>query len=347
MKKIFEEAALGRLRLKNRLVRSATWEGLADGEGRLTQPLLDGCAAVARGGAGCFIAGFTSVSALDPGFGGMARLSSARHVQGFRRLAEICHAEGCAALVQLALSECVLARNGGAMRGMDPGELGKADLQAVEDLFAAGAQRACEAGLDGVQIHAAHGFFLSRFISPAWNMRTDAFGGSPENRGRILAGIVRAVRREAPSLHVSMKINCSDFTPGGLEPADSLAICRLCAESGLESVEVSGAGTSVPGIRAGRDEAYFKDFALVLAEQVDIPVILVGGHRSPASMEAVLNEGNIAFLSLSRPLIREPDLPARWQAGDASPAACISCNACYRTPGHQCIFRLGKGSLGR
>ena len=347
MKKIFEEAALGRLRLKNRLVRSATWEGLADGEGRLTQPLLDGCAAVARGGAGCFIAGFTSVSALDPGFGGMARLSSARHVQGFRRLAEICHAEGCAALVQLALSECVLARNGGAMRGMDPGELGKADLQAVEDLFAAGAQRACEAGLDGVQIHAAHGFFLSRFISPAWNMRTDAFGGSPENRGRILAGIVRAVRREAPSLHVSMKINCSDFMPGGLEPADSLAICRLCAESGLESVEVSGAGTSVPGIRAGRDEAYFKDFALVLAEQVDIPVILVGGHRSPASMEAVLNEGNIAFLSLSRPLIREPDLPARWQAGDASPAACISCNACYRTPGHQCIFRLGKGSLGR
>ena len=347
MKKIFEEAALGRLRLKNRLVRSATWEGLADGEGRLTQPLLDGCAAVARGGAGCFIAGFTSVSALDPGFGGMARLSSARHVQGFRRLAEICHAEGCAALVQLALSECVLARNGGAMRGMDPGELGKADLQAVEDLFAAGAQRACEAGLDGVQIHAAHGFFLSRFISPAWNMRTDAFGGSPENRGRILAGIVRAVRREAPSLHVSMKINCSDFTPGGLEPADSLAICRLCAESGLESVEVSGAGTSVPGIRAGRDEACFKDFALVLAEQVDIPVILVGGHRSPASMEAVLNEGNIAFLSLSRPLIREPDLPARWQAGDASPAACISCNACYRTPGHQCIFRLGKGSLGR
>ena len=122
-----------------------------------------------------------SHSTLSTNWEACARLSSARHVQGFRRLAEICHAEGCAALVQLALSECVLARNGGAMRGMDPGELGKADLQAVEDLFAAGAQRACEAGLDGVQIHAAHGFFLSRFISPAWNMRTDAFGGSPEN----------------------------------------------------------------------------------------------------------------------------------------------------------------------
>jgi len=347
MKKLFEEVRLGRLRLKNRLVRSATWEALADGEGRLTRPLLDGCAAVARGGAGCFVAGFTSVSDLDPGFGGMARLSGAAHVPGFRRLAEICHAEGCAALVQLALSECVLERAGVAGRGMEPGDLGEADLQAVAELFAAAAGRACEAGLDGVQIHAAHGFFLSRFISPAWNRRTDAFGGSPENRGRLLASIVRAVRREAPSLHVSMKINCSDFMPGGLEPADSLAICRLCAESGLESVEVSGAGTSVPGIRAGRDEAYFKDFALVLAEQVDIPVILVGGHRSPVCMEAALNEGNIAFLSLSRPLIREPDLPRRWQAGDAAPAACISCNACYRTPGHRCIFTLNKGSQER
>ena len=144
-----------------------------------------------------------------------------------------------------------------------------------------------------------------------------------------------------------MKINCSDFMPGGFEPADNLAICRQCAESGLESFEVSGNGTSVPGICAGRDEAYFKDFALVLAEQVDIATILVGGHRSPACMESVLNEGRIACLSLSRPLIREPDLPKRWQAGDATPAACISCNACYRTPGHQCIFTLRKGRLER
>ena len=164
MKKLFEEVRLGRLRLKNRLVRSATWEALADGEGRLTRPLLDGCAAVARGGAGCFVAGFTSVSDLDPGFGGMARLSGAAHVPGFRRLAEICHAEGCVALVQLALSECVLERAGVAGRGMEPGDLGEADLQAVAELFAAAAGRACAAGLDGVQIHAAHGFLSFAFF---------------------------------------------------------------------------------------------------------------------------------------------------------------------------------------
>ena len=343
MKKLFEEVQLGRLRLKNRLVRSATWEALADGKGRLTQPLLDACAAIARGGVGCLVTGFTSVSDLDPGFGGMAKLSRADHVQGFRRLADICHAEDCAVLVQLALSECIIKRDCGTGGGKEPDDLDEADLQTVVELFTVAARRACEVGLDGVHIHAAHGFFLSRFLSPAWNRREDAFGGSPKNRGRLVANIVRAVRREAPSLHVSIKINCSDFMPGGLEPSDSLAICQLCAENGVESIEVSGNGTSVTGIRAGRDEAYFKDFALLLAEQVDIPVILVGGHRSPACMRSVLNEGRIACLSLSRPLIREPDLPRRWQAGDSTPAACISCNACYRTPGHQCIFTLRHG----
>ncbi|MCR4666935.1 MAG: NADH:flavin oxidoreductase [Desulfovibrio sp.] len=347
MKILFEKAALGRLFLKNRLVRSATWEGLADGKGCLTRPLLDECEAIVRGGVGCFVAGFTSVSDLDPGFGGMARLSGAVHVAGFRRLAEICHNAGCAAIVQLALSEFSREKNGGIQCGLEPCELSEADLQTVESLFVAAAERACEAGLDGVQIHAAHGFFLSRFISPAWNRRTDAFGGSPENRGRLLAHIVHAIRTVSPSLHVSMKVNSSDFTPGGLEPAESLAICKLCAESGLESVEVSGNGTSVPGIRAGVNEAYFKDFALLLAEQVEIPVILVGGHRSPACMEAVLNEGNIGFLSMSRPLIREPDLPRRWQAGDSASAACISCNSCYHTPGHQCVFTLKEGGKGR
>ena len=135
-----------------------------------------------------------------------------------------------------------------------------------------------------------------------------------------------------------MKINCSDFMLGGLTPSDSLFICKQCVSLGLDSIEVSGAGTSVPRIKPGVNEAYFQDFALALAEEVNIPVILVGGHRSAEHMEAVLNKGKIEFLSLSRPLIREPDLPNRWRSGDNAPAKCVSCNMCYRTPSHQCVF---------
>lgn len=127
---------------------------------------------------------------------------------------------------------------------------------------------------------------------------------------------------------------------GGLRPEDSLVICQMLANAGIEAIEVSGNGTSVAGIRAGVNEAYFKDFALTLADTVNIPVILVGGHRSIENMEQILNEGKIEFLSLSRPLVREPNLPLRWQNGDTSPAKCVSCNMCYQTPGHECVFRL-------
>ena len=136
-----------------------------------------------------------------------------------------------------------------------------------------------------------------------------------------------------------MKINSSDFIYGGLDENGSMRICLACAPY-LDSIEVSGNGTSVGGIKAGVNEAYFKRFALALAEKTDIPVILVGGHRSIDNMNNVLNEGKIEYLSLSRPLIREPDLIERWQSGDCSPAKCVSCNMCYRTPAHKCIFRL-------
>ena len=117
------------------------------------------------------------------------------------------------------------------------------------------------------------------------------------------------------------------------------AVCRACVDF-LDSIEVSGNGTSVSGIKAGVNEAYFKRFALALAEKVDVPVILVGGHRSIDNMNAVLNEGRIEYLSMSRPLVCEPDLINRWESGDTSPSKCVSCNMCYSTPGHRCVFNL-------
>lgn len=135
-----------------------------------------------------------------------------------------------------------------------------------------------------------------------------------------------------------MKVNCSDFTPGDLTPMDSLIACQIAASAGLNSIEVSGNYTSRPNIRPMVNEAYFLDFALELEKAVDIPIILVGGHRSMENMNRLLKETPIKYFSLSRPLIREPNLPSRWQAGDTKPATCISCNACYNTYAHKCIF---------
>ena len=336
MKQLMEPLDLHGLSLRSRLVRSATWEGMAPESGEVTPKLVDVYAELAAGGVGVIITGFTSVAANDRYFGGMVRLCDNGLISGHTELVQAVHAHGVPVIAQLALGG--YWRADGTMA--EPDEMDGGDIAQVVGWFADAARRAREAGYDGVQIHLAHFFFLSRFVSPAHNHRTDAYGGSNENRARIALEILAAIRSAAPSLHVSAKVNCSDFTVGGLEPKDSLEIGRLLDAAGIDSIEVSGNGTSVGGIRAGQDEGYFLDFAAHLAEAVHTPVICVGGWRSVESMQAALDATQVAALSLSRPLVREPDLPARWSGGDTSPSACVSCNACYNTPGHMCIFRL-------
>ena len=339
MKKIFEEVALPRLRLKNRLVRSATWEDLAGPDGCTTGEILDIYSELAQGGVGAIITGFTSVTDLDRYFSGMMRLSNDRLIPQYRQLVEVIHAKNCAVLAQLAQGAYYRSEEDGRVSQVEPDDMSQADIQHTIAHFAAAAHRADLAGFDGVQIHAAHFFFLSRFISPAVNHRRDEYGCSNENGGRILLEILHAIRTAAPRLHISVKINSQDFIPQGLDEYGSMAICLQLAAAGIDSIEVSGNGTSVAGIRPHRSEAYFADFAARLADVIGVPVILVGGLRSLDVMERLLNSTNIELFSLSRPLLCEPDLPERLRIGAATESRCISCNRCYSSYGHKCVFR--------
>lgn len=343
MKKVFEQVKLGELTLKNRMVRSATWEAMADRGGHIPDELYKLYEELAQGGVGAIITGFTSVSDNAHLFGGTVRLSNDGLIDEHKKLTDICHKYNCPVIVQLALGEYNREENGRLIRNLDIDDMNEKDIKTVIEWFVNAAGRAAEAGYDGVQIHAAHFFLLSRFISPACNHRTDEYGGSTEKRSQIILDILKEIKKKWQHLHVTLKINSNDFTHGGLSAEESLLICKMCEKAGIDSIEVSGNGTSVSGIIAGKNEAYFKKFAIKLAEFVDIPVILVGGHRSLESMEAVLNEGKIEILSLSRPLVREPDLPNRWNDGDITPSKCVSCNMCYQTPGHKCIFNLREG----
>lgn len=326
MKKIFDEVELNSLKLKNRLVRSATWEGMADSAGRIPKELYDVYVNLAKGGVGLIITGFTSVYDDDHLFYGIVRLSNDKLIDEHKKLTEIVHKENSKIFVQLALGEYKM---------LEPDDLTIDDIKSIEKLFLDAAKRAKLAGYDGVQIHAAHNFYLSKFISPAYNHRTDEYKGGDS---KILVDIVRGIRKEIGNIHISIKINSDDFIPRGLTKVQSMKICKDLINEGIDSIEVSGNGTSVAGIRAGVNEAYFKDFAIELANDKNANVILVGGHRSIENMEKVLNESNIKCLSLSRPFIREPNLIKRWQGGDLSPSKCISCNKCYYTKNHKCVF---------
>ena len=207
--------------------------------------------------------------------------------------------------------------------------------------FGDAARRAEQAGYDGVQIHAAHFFYLSRFISPLFNHRTDRYGGA-----NILPAILSDMRsKTSADFLITIKINSTDEYPGGMTEEDFIAACKLlcCRRDacgpGVDAIEVSANGTSRQGIRAGVNEGSFLHAAARLADEVDVPVALVGGLRSLEFIDHVLNTTKIEYISLSRPLVREPALIRRWQQGDTHPSLCVSCNSCYRTAGHQCVFQ--------
>ena len=332
-KKIFEPLKLNNLTLKNRLLRSATWEGIAALDGSIDERIYSIYEEVSQGGVGGIISGFTSVATNDHYFEGMMRLSDDKLIPQYKKLTDIVHKENIPILAQLAL---------GAYYDKDQNEIyiddmNLGDIQDVINLFIKAAERAKKANYDGVQIHAAHFFFLSRFISPAVNHRHDQYGGNKENRARILVDILKGIKQLNLGLHVSIKINSSDFDIGGNDEEECIEICKIMAKEGIDSIEISGNGTSRSRIKPHINEAYFLDCAQKVAEAVNVPVALVGGLRSRKTMQKILDTTKIQILSLARPLICQPDFPKMMEKGDIEDSKCISCNGCYRSKCHRCI----------
>ena len=322
MKTLFDETTLRGIKLKNRAWRSATWLGLADANGFMTDAIISTYETLAEGGAAVIVTGLTSVSATDAHIGGECKFYDNCFIDGHRRLTDAVHRHGARILLQTAMVDGPVD------------ELTTAQADDVVTIFGDAAQRAEQAGYDGVQIHAAHFFYLSKFISPLFNHRTDGYHGSG-----ILPAILSNMRsKTSDSFLITMKINSTDGYPGGMDTKGMIKACRLM--TALDAIEVSANGTSRTGIRASVNEGSFLEAAAHLAGEVEVPVVLVGGLRSVEFIGQVLNNTKVEYISLSRPLIREPNLINRWQQGDTAPSKCVSCSGCYRTEGHQCVFNI-------
>jgi 2,4-dienoyl-CoA reductase-like NADH-dependent reductase (Old Yellow Enzyme family) len=232
-------------------------------------------------------------------------------------------------------------------------ELDAAEIAAIVEDFGRAAGRVRESGFDAVQLHVAHGYLLSQFLSPLANQRKDGYGGPIDHRARVVFETFEAVRSAVgPDFPVLIKINSEDFAEGGLTLEDSLWVADRLAQMGLDGVEVSGGlGWNKEGnparvqIDAPEKEAYFRSAGRAFKSRLNIPIILVGGFRSPAVIEDVLAKAEADYVAMSRPLVREPDLIKRWMAGDQAPAACVSCNGCGRNAasgqGLSCVFAGG------
>ncbi|MCL4476230.1 MAG: NADH:flavin oxidoreductase [Nitrospirae bacterium] len=344
---LFEPFSFSGLNLKNRLVRSATYEKRADEDGFVTESLIELYEDLTRGGIGLMITGNALVHPSGRTIPQMTCIHSDIYIQGLRKLTSAVHELDGVIAIQLTHGgrqsfPILLGGNDplapsavyDSSTKIMPRAMTDTEIWEIIDAFADAARRARIAGFDAVQIHSAHGYLVSEFLSPYTNRRDDYWGGDEERRFHFPEEVYKAMRKEVGEDYpIMIKMNADDLIEGGLRGDEAVKIAVRLEELGLDAVEVSGGmyesnrKTAQPDILSPDEEAYFRNHGRAFKSKLHIPVMLVGGMRSRTVMEDVLQKGEADLISLARPLIREPDLPNKFREGKEG-ADCISCNGC-------------------
>ena len=346
---LFEPIEIHGMQLKNRFVRSATHDACSNERGEITDKTIELYSRLAQGGAGLIITGFAYVHRNGQTFLHQTAIDRDDHIPGLKKLADKVHEHKAKIAVQLV--HC--GRNSWAVRARGETPLAPsfvendpyfteshramttAEIEEIIDAFGQAARRVREAGFDAVQLHAAHSYLFSQFLSPRSNRRTDQWGGNLENRMRfhirVISTIRKAVGQDYPLL---IKLGIQDTVEDGLTLEEGCRVAQKLSTSGIDAIEVSEGLEKVRANHMRKDikfrqgEAYYKAWAKEVKEVVSVPIILVGGMRSFDIMERIVQRNYADCISMCRPFIREPYIVHHWQTKDRKPARCISCNLC-------------------
>jgi 2,4-dienoyl-CoA reductase-like NADH-dependent reductase (Old Yellow Enzyme family) len=366
---LFSPENIGAISIPNRIIRSATYTALTT-NGYMTDRALKYYRTLAQGGVGLIISGHIAVDR-----GGIASVNQARiyddsFLSGQQALVSMIHnIPDVKVAAQIAHSGRkyndkmgVPVGPSGGIPNLDthktPREMTRDDIQHIITQFAHAGRRCYESGYDMVQLHSAHGYLLSSFITPFTNQRTDEYGGSIMNRTRILTEIYQRIRETTDKkFPIMIKLNTQDTAPGGLREEETLTRVHILADTGFAGIEISGGlgegreigKNSLPcqRVHSAEEENYLlstaKNLQPIMAGH-ETKQILMGGIRNPIIADQILQNGHADFVSMSRPLIHEPNLPNRWKNGETSPAKCISCNGCFLTfeKGLHCYYKAKK-----
>jgi len=358
---LFEPIRIDNLVLKNRFVRTATAERMSPEDGRFTQEMISLYETIARGGVGLIITGHAYVHPLGRAERRMTGIHNDGLIPSLKKLVNEVHNFEARIVMQI--------NHSGGRRDKDVGEetpigpstieyeplaiisraMESKEIEEVIDSFAQAAQRVKNAGFDGVEIHAVHGYLINQFLSPVTNKREDFWGGSLENRMRFLIEVYKSVREVVGKDYLVLaKIPAGDFVEGGLAVDEACEVARRLSQLGIDALELSG-GLCGSRYRKGRKdlawmrkEAYFRPYSEMVKKVTSVPLILVGGLRKPETMRKILEEGAADLIGLARPLIREPDFPNRIRKGDLRRAECVSCSNCSGPSGREptkCRFK--------
>lgn len=335
------------MKLANRFIRSATYDGMAK-HGQVTQSQIELYKGLAQGGVGLITSGLTAVSEDGRLSAFQNYIFNHDHLEGLSRLTQAVHQAGGKVAVQLAHAGRESNPRGGnlpagpsAQKG-GPGYEGNCRALSAEEIadivksFGRAAGLAKQAGFDAVQLHAAHAYLLAQFLSPLANCREDEWGGELTNRLRLHLKILQAMREQVGGEYPLMiKLGVADGAPGGLQLAEGLEAAYQLGQAGFDCLEISqglrGSTWKEMEFRTkltAERQNYFADWAAKVKQRVDKPVVMMGGLRDFEAITKILNQGLVDLAALCRPLIREPDLVKRWQANASHKPKCISCNQC-------------------
>ncbi|MCT4597797.1 MAG: NADH:flavin oxidoreductase [Vallitalea sp.] len=361
MKNLFKKQKINKATIKNRFVRSATWENMTTEDGHMTDSLYKIYEELAEGEVGLIITGYANILKEEQPNPGMMGIYNDSFINEYIKLTDLVHKYDSKIIMQLAYGGTKTTYNTSDRIIYAPSEIperstntigkamSKSDIDYVINAFAEASLRCKKAGFDGIEIHGAHTYLINQFLSPYYNNRSDEYGGSFENRMRFLLEIYYKIREKVGNDYpVLVKLTASDFFDGGLTFDETREICKKLESVGIDAIEISGnihgkaksmVGQSFDGHTINA-EGYFREYAEIISDEVNIPIITVGGLANIENIEQMLHETNISFFAISRPLLTEPQLIKRWKNNDRKPVKCVRCSRCRTSEGNYCtIFK--------
>ena len=381
MKTTFEHTQIAGMKLKNRIIRSATYEGMVDKNGFPTEKLKNLYVRLSKGGVGAIITGFRVVQANGKSSGlNDAMIDNNKSIEAYKEITDAVHEYDTPIIMQLShcgrqtrsqitgLPTVAPSALRDAFYSEDmPKSLSEDEINELINSFVSAIIRAQEAGFDGVQLHLAHGYLLSEFLSSYANHRKDQWGGSTANKYRIIDEIFKKAKEQVGDYPILAKINAHDGRKNGMRIEEAVIIAQMLEESGCAAIEVS-CGTVEDGLYTIRGEKlpaeaameymfkykslpgfvkaiakpilktvmqqlkpllkYNLDAATRIKDTVNIPVIVVGGINNINDINDIIKKKNMDFVSMCRPFIIEPDIVNKFKHGTQTTSKCIMCNHC-------------------
>ena len=349
-KNVFDQTQIKNMKLKNRFFRGSVGD-CSFINGHISEEGFKLYETLAKNEVGTIFTGLVGVSDYNqfdnfPNF----RLDKDEYIQEFAKLTSLVHKYGANIMAQIAhfginsLSSAEIIYCPSEMVNPQTNrtchEMTKKDILRIEDDFVKAAVREKKAGFDGVELHGAHFYLLSEFLSPIYNHRTDEYGGSDENRARIIIEILEKMRPAVgKDFIISMKMNTEEGE-GGITENGVITAAKLAEKAGLDLIQLSG----TKWFNERSKTPFYYEIGKKLAEILNIPVIVTGAARDLDNLNEILNNSNIKYFGIARPLICEPDLIHRWKNGNTKKAKCVSCNTCLKNVDSlgSCVFNKKK-----